>query len=62
MNNRKIIHSLSDNLNRIKGFYAGYTTSNSTEMLISFEDKTYKLNIQEVEESELTLDLVKKYL
>lgn len=62
MDNRKIIHSLSDSLNRIKGFDAGYTTRNNKEMLISFEGKTYKLNIQEVEESELTLNLVEKYL
>lgn len=62
MSNLKVIHTLSDNLNRLKGFEAGYTTGNKSEMLFSFEGKVYKLSLESLPETSLEMDHIDKYL
>lgn len=58
----QVIYKLHAVLNMIKGYEAGYTTKNSSEMLISTNGRTYKLSLEKVEDEELTLDMIDKYL
>lgn len=61
---RKAIHEISDNLNRMKGFEAGYTTSNNKEMLITLKNKVYKITIEELEDANngLEIEHIQQYL
>jgi hypothetical protein len=45
---RIIIHELHNLLNMLKGFTAGYKSSNSKEMLIEKEGQVYKITIEEI--------------
>jgi hypothetical protein len=49
----RIISKLYDILNQFKGIEAGYTTKNKNQMIIKFEDKNYKLTIEEVGEGDI---------
>lgn len=61
---RKIIHEISDNLNRMKGFETGCSTSNNKEMLIALKNKVYKITIEELEDTDngLEIEHIQKYL
>lgn len=50
MDTRNIIHQLHNLLNMIKGFSAGYTSSNDQEMLIEKEGVVYKISIETIGE------------
>lgn len=55
-------HKLHEILNMVKGFTAGYTTSNIDSILMSYEDKVYKVTLTEVDKGEVTHDLIKNHL
>lgn len=61
-NNMKLVHALSDNLDRLKVFSTGYTTGNKSALLVSFEGNVYKIDIQKVQEGEVDIDIVDTYL
>lgn len=50
---QRIISKLHDILNLIKGFEAGYTSSNNKAMLIKNENKVYRIVIEELGEGEV---------
>lgn len=46
MKNMKLIHQLHTVLNMIKGFTAGYTSSNKDQMLVEHEGAVYKVTLE----------------
>jgi hypothetical protein len=50
---RGLIHYLHSILTVLKGFEAGYTTSNNSQMIISNGGKVYKLTLEEVGEGQV---------
>jgi hypothetical protein len=62
MNTLRVIHELSEILNRLKGFDAGYTTANRNELVFSYQGNVFKLSIEHKEESELEIEHITKYL
>jgi hypothetical protein len=46
----------------VKGMDAGYTSENSKSMIINFEGVNYKLTIEKLNEGELSIDVIDKYL
>lgn len=50
MKTRIIMHELHNLLNMLKGFTAGYKSSNGKEMLIEKEGQVYKITIEEIGE------------
>lgn len=44
-NNRRIIESICDNLNRLKAFSTAHTSSNKNEFLIHFNKDIYKVSL-----------------
>lgn len=59
---RNVIHKLSNGLEMLKGFSTGYTTKNDKAMIVNVEGVNYKLTIERLDENELTVDTVEKYL
>lgn len=48
MSTRKIIHELHNLLNMMKGFTAGYKSSNDKQMLLENDGTVYKITIEPV--------------
>lgn len=53
MSIRKLIQTLHNVLNLIKGFETGYTTSNDSQMLIENEGSVFKITIEKVGEGKV---------
>lgn len=53
MNTRSLIHKLHEVLNLLKGFTAGYKSSNAEEMLMGYEGKVFKITITPIGEGEV---------
>lgn len=56
------IQKLHEAFNLLKGFESAHTSSNQKDFLVKIEDKVYKLSIEELDEKELTVETVEKYL
>ncbi|MFE8701176.1 hypothetical protein ACFYKX_11275 [Cytobacillus sp. FJAT-54145] len=53
MNMFEIIHKLYEVLNLVKKLEAGYTSANPKAMLVSYENKVYKMTLEEVGEGKV---------
>jgi hypothetical protein len=50
-----LVHELHTILNMLKGFRAGYTSRNDSQMMIGYKKKIYKVTIEEVDEGKLDI-------
>ena len=59
----KLIFKLHEVLNMIKGFTAGYTSSNKNSFIMDYENKRYKVTLEEIPEpNEEMYEDIEKYL
>ena len=53
-----IVAKLHDALNRLKGFDAGFTSSNKNQMIINYNGANYKVTLEYIGEGDLTIEHV----
>ena len=59
----KVIFKLHEVLNMIKGFATGYTSSNKNSFITDYENKRYKVTLEEIQEpNEEMYEDMKRYL
>lgn len=59
---KKAIHKVTNVLDLIKGVNTGYTTSNSTQFLLSVDGTVYRTTLEPVAKGNVDFDLIDMYL